>query len=69
MIYVLPGSTSISQEDREYAESKNAIVFYWNANGKEQIKQFLYKNGLGKNINEGLFTKIINEYFNNKTTI
>ena len=69
MIYVLPGSTSISQEDREYAESKKAIVFYWNANGKEQIKHFLYKNGLGKNINEGLFTKIINEYFNNKTTI
>ena len=73
LIYILPGSTSISESDRKYAESIVGLenIFYWNSNGKQQIiRDLLQKEGLyndnvniGNNQQGSLFEQIVKEAF------
>lgn len=73
LIYVLPGSTSISESDRKYAESLVGLenIFYWNSNGKQKIiRDLLQREGLyNDNVNMGndqqgsLFEQIVKEAF------
>jgi hypothetical protein len=73
LIYILPGSTSISESDRKYAESLIGLenIFYWNSNGKQKIiRDLLQREGLyNDNVNMGnnqqgsLFEQIVKEAF------
>ena len=73
LIYVLPGSTSISESDRKYAESLVGLenIFYWNSNGKQKIiRDLLQREGLyNDNVNMGngqqgsLFEQIVKDAF------
>lgn len=73
LIYILPGSTSISESDRKYAESIIGLenIFYWNSNGKQKIiRDLLQREGLyNDNVNmgngqqDGLFEQIVKEAF------
>ena len=61
MIYILPGSKTINDNDIQYALSlKPDELFRWNREGKGQIIQYLAQNGL-KSTNESIIGSIFNE--------
>jgi hypothetical protein len=61
--YILPGSTTISKNDENFAKSIKGVtnVFKWNADGRKKIQTYLQEIGLNNTINESLFATIVKE--------
>ena len=61
--YILPGSTTISKNDEDFAKSIKGVtnVFKWNADGRKKIQTYLQEIGLNNTINESLFATIVKE--------